>query len=212
MLRSVLLGHVSLLSHLAQADLVPAITQPILQENLHVIEHLIELSKPGQRPGSTQQAVAIGFADRGETDQVVARGEDVVADLLRWIADGIAEFASQRTGSTSTLGDRRQERCCLGSVGGRIVRPLVDIGERVRVIGQPGIHPDASGSYGNHGVPPVADLGDLNELGDGADHRALVTAADFAPPLDERDSELMIGRLDTVENQSAIPGFEDMQG
>ena len=72
----------------------------------------------------------------------------------------------------------------------RVVGQVLDLGPRVRVVGQPPLDPDALDADGGERPAAVGQLLGLDDAGHGADVGAHVAAADLAPPLDEHDAEL----------------------
>jgi hypothetical protein len=158
---------------------------------------------------------------------MVGGQERVVGDLVVAGVDGFAfvgELADRVVQPGSHL-RRECSRCAypgmrcrnvhLEAGGVRIdVGPVVDIGERVGIVRQPGVDPDATGADGDQRVAILVDGFDLQHLGDRADRGPVVATARLPSVRDEHLAELglavvaqavahhvAVARLEHVERQ-----------
>ena len=133
--------------------------EPEAEHRLDVVEALGEQVEALGRRRGAQQAVAVGRAERRQRGEVVRRDERVVADT--------ASRSTSAGTSPSCGGERRAPRRSravssatrAGEPGGVgvVVRPVVDVGQRVRVVGQPGVDADPPGADGDDGVAAVVE-------------------------------------------------------
>ena len=107
------------------------------------------------------------------------------------------------------LGEEREALEVVGMRSG--IGPRLDIGERIRLVAQPPVDPDAFGAHGHHREPPVGELAVIDDARRHADVGSDIAAADLAPPLDEHDAELGVG-VDAVSYEVAVALLEDVQG
>ncbi len=92
------------------------------------------------------------------------------------------------------------------------IGPVVDVGDRIRIVGQPCVDPDAPSPDGDEGVAVLVDRVDLQHLGNGADHRSIVAAAGLPTVGDECLAELgfAVG-TQAVADHVAVARLEDVQ-
>ena len=182
-------------------------------DGLDVVENLVEDAESLRGPLGGEESVAIGGADGGQRRQVVGGDERVVGDL------GLGRVDVDLAG----LGGEHEHRPHAAVRGGHLdgqvrwigidVGEVVDVGERIRVVRQPGVDLDPAGSDGHERVPFAVERLALDHPGHRADRRSFVTTTRLPAVRDQCLAELRFAVVvgEHVDHHLAIPGLEHVE-
>ena len=149
----------------------------------------------------------------GRTERAHGREKERVGRRITGELDlGNTRSVSHLDGQPGTTsGPRRRRFEVILRRRTELVGPILHLGPRIWVIGQPLDHSDPPCSDRDHREPIVIHR-HLQHGRDDPDGEPRIIAADLVAAVDEHDSELVLGCVEAISNELLVPRLEDVQG